>query len=122
MLLDSCQTSYPGKTGRERDVEAVEKANVISADDTALRVHQVEENRNTRQLVGKTWFGQGKYDAALALFSLTAKLREDDALWLAKATSIADTDVDSGFIHMEDLKSASKHLNKPVAIFNNGTF
>eukprot|EP00178_Gracilaria_changii_P028345 TRINITY_DN995_c0_g1_i1.p1 TRINITY_DN995_c0_g1~~TRINITY_DN995_c0_g1_i1.p1 ORF type:complete len:843 (-),score=168.23 TRINITY_DN995_c0_g1_i1:2055-4583(-) len=105
-----------------RKVQPAESKDVIDVDEKALRLHQVEENANTRQMLGKTLFAQGKYDAALALFSLSVKLREDNGLKYAKTTAIAHTDVASAFIHIEDLKNAEKHLNIALAIFEKGTF
>ncbi|PXF46223.1 hypothetical protein BWQ96_04008 [Gracilariopsis chorda] len=75
-----------------RKVHPSETKHVIDVEEKALRLHQVEENANTRQMLGKTLFAQGKYDAALALFSLSVKLREDNGLKYAKTTAIAHTD------------------------------
>ncbi|KAI0567308.1 AMP-activated protein kinase glycogen-binding [Gracilaria domingensis] len=105
-----------------RKVQPSETKDVIDVEEKALRLHQVEENANTRQMLGKTLFAQGKYDAALALFSLSVKLREDNGLKYAKTTAIAHTDVASAFIHIDDLKNAEKHLNIALSIFEKGTF
>lgn len=115
------ERNFPSKnTGRK--VAPAETREVIDAGDRALKFHQVEDNANTRQLLGKTLFAQGKYDAALALFSLSVKLREDNGLKYAKTTAIAHTDVASAFIYLEDLKNAEKHLNMALAIYQKGTF
>eukprot|EP00737_Agarophyton_chilense_P003151 gb/GEZJ01003659.1/.p1 GENE.gb/GEZJ01003659.1/~~gb/GEZJ01003659.1/.p1 ORF type:complete len:894 (+),score=150.15 gb/GEZJ01003659.1/:22-2682(+) len=105
-----------------RKVQPSETKDVIDVGEKALRLHQVEENANARQMLGKTLFAQGKYDAALALFSLSVKLREDNGLKFAKTTAIAHTDVASAFIHIDDLKNAEKHLNNALSIFEKGTF
>lgn len=116
------EKNFPSKSPKGRKIAPSETRDVIDAGDRALKLHQVEENANNRQMLGKNLFGQGKYDAALALFSLSVKLREDNGLKYAKTTAIAHTDVASAFIHLEDLKNAEKHLNKALAIFNKGTF
>lgn len=116
------ERNFPLKSSNGRKIAPSETRNVIDAGDRALKLHQVEENANNRQMLGKNLFAQGKYDAALALFSLSVKLREDNGLKYAKTTAIAHTDVASAFIHLEDLKNADKHLNKALAIFNKGTF
>lgn len=116
------EKNFPSKSPKGRKVAPSETRDVIDAGDRALKLHQVEENANNRQMLGKNLFAQGKYDAALALFSLSVKLREENGLKYAKTTAIAHTDVASAFIHLEDLKNAEKHLNKALAIFNKGTF
>ncbi|CDF36342.1 unnamed protein product [Chondrus crispus] len=105
-----------------RKVEPSETNEVIDVGQKALKLHQVEDNANTRQMLGKTLFAQGKYDAALALFSLSVKLREDNGLKYAKTTAIAHTDVASAFIHLEDLKNAEKHLRMALTIYAKKTF
>lgn len=116
------ERNFPGKGAKGRKVDETETKEVIEVGDKALKLHQVEDNANTRQMLGKTLFGQGKYDAALALFSLSVKLREDNGLKFAKTTAIAHTDVASAFIHLDDLKNAEKHLKKALAIYAKGTF
>lgn len=106
--------------GRKMDPE--ESARYLDASTTALRFNLAEENANNRQLLGKTLFAQGKYDAALALFSLSVKIREDNGLRNAKTTAIAHTDVASAFIHLNDMKNAEKHLKTALSIFDRGTF
>lgn len=118
---------FPNEKKRPKDVKGrkvapSETKEVIDVGEQALRLHQAEENANTRQMLGKTLFAQGKYDAALALFSLSVKLREDNGLKYAKTTAIAHTDVASAFIHLEDLKNGEKHLNRALAIYKKGTF
>lgn len=105
-----------------RKVDPAETNEVIDVGEKALKLHQVEDNANTRQMLGKTLFAQGKYDAALALFSLSVKLREDNGLKYSKTTAIAHTDVASAFIHLEDLKNAEKHLRMALAIYAKKTF
>lgn len=116
------EKNFPGKSAKGRKIDATETKEVIDVGDKALKLHQVEDNANTRQMLGKTLFAQGKYDAALALFSLSVKLREDNGLKYAKTTAIAHTDVASAFIHLDDLKNAEKHLKKALAIYAKGTF
>lgn len=116
------ERDYPSKSPTGRKVQPSETRDVIDAGDRALKLHQVEENANNRQMLGKNLFAQGKYDAALALFSLSVKLREDNGLKYARATAIAHTDVASAFIQLEDLKNAEKHLKLALAIFDKGTF
>lgn len=116
------ERNYPSKSPNGRKMEPSETKDVIDAGDRALRLHQVEENANNRQMLGKNLFAQGKYDAALALFSLSVKLREDNGLKYARATAIAHTDVASAFIQLEDLKNAEKHLKMALAIFDKATF
>lgn len=116
------EKNFPAKSAKGRKVDAAESKEVIDLGDKALKLHQVEDNANTRQMLGKTLFAQGKYDAALALFSLSVKLREDNGLKYAKTTAIAHTDVASAFIHLDDLKNAEKHLKKALAIYGKGTF
>lgn len=116
------ERNFPGKEVKGRKVDETETKEVIEVGDKALKLHQVEDNANTRQMLGKTLFAQGKYDAALALFSLSVKLREDNGLKFAKTTAIAHTDVASAFIHIDDLKNAEKHLKKALAIYAKGTF
>jgi len=107
----------PGKK-----LEAIDKETIIDANDTAMRLHQVEDNAENRQQLGKMLFSQGKYDAALALFSLAVKLREDNGLRNAKTNAVAHTDVASAFIHLQDLKNAEKHLRISLNIFSKSTF
>lgn len=116
------ERNCPPKSPNGRKIAPSETRDVLDAGDRALKLHQVEENANNRQMLGKNLFAQGKYDAALALFSLSVKLREDNGLKYAKTTAIAHTDVASAFIHLEDLKNAEKHLNNALAIFNKSTF
>lgn len=116
------ERNYPSKSPNGRKMEPSETKDVLDAGDRALRLHQVEENANNRQMLGKNLFAQGKFDAALALFSLSVKLREDNGLKYARATAIAHTDVASAFIQLEDLKNAEKHLKMALAIFDKGTF
>lgn len=116
------ERNFPSKSAKGRKVDAEETKEVIDVGQKALKLHQVEDNANTRQMLGKTLFAQGKYDAALALFSLSVKLREDNGLKYAKTTAIAHTDVASAFIHLEDLKNAEKHLRMALAIYNKNTF
>ena len=116
------ERNFPIIGNKTRKVPQQEVKEVIDVGEKALKLHQVEDNANTRQMLGKTLFAQGKYDAALALFSLSVKLREDNGLKYAKTTAIAHTDVASAFIHLEDLKNAEKHLKKSLAIFDKGTF
>lgn len=99
-----------------------ETADVVDVAQTAMKLHQAEENANNRQLLGKTLFAQGKYDAALALFSLSVKLRVDNGLKNTKNTAIAHTDCASAFIYLQDFKNAEKHLNISLNIFQKGTF
>lgn len=116
------EKNFPAKNLKGRKIDATETKEIIDIGDKALKLHQVEDNANTRQMLGKTLFAQGKYDAALALFSLSVKLREDNGLKYAKTTAIAHTDVASAFIHLEDLRNAEKHLNRALAIYAKGTF
>lgn len=116
------ERNFPGGAIKGRKVDETEAREVIDVGDKALKLHQVEDNANTRQMLGKTMFSQGKYDAALALFSLSVKLREDNGLKYSKTTAIAHTDVASAFIHLDDLKNAEKHLKKALAIYAKGTF
>lgn len=116
------ERNFPLKGVKGRKVNSSETSNVIDVGEKALKLHQVEDNANTRQMLGKTLFAQGKYDAALALFSLSVKLREDNGLKYSKTTAIAHTDVASAFIHLEDLKNAEKHLRMALAIYAKKTF
>lgn len=116
------EKNFPLKSSKGRKIAPEETKDVIDVGEKALKLHQVEENANTRQMLGKTLFAQGKYDASLALFSLSVKLREDNGLKYAKTTAIAHTDVASAFIHLEDLKNAEKHLRMALAIFEKSTF
>lgn len=113
---------YEEAASKGRKLTEEEKNAVIDPHDTAMRLHQVEENAQNRQLLGKTLFAQGKYDAALALFSLSVKLREDNGLRNAKTNAVAHTDVASAFIHLDDLKNAEKHLRVALDIFSRATF
>lgn len=116
------EKNFPARGAKGRKVDSAETKEVIDVAQKAMKLHQVEDNANTRQMLGKTLFAQGKYDAALALFSLSVKLREDNGLKYAKTTAIAHTDVASAFIHLEDLKNAEKHLRMALAIYNKNTF
>lgn len=107
----------PGKK-----LEAIDKETIIDPSDVAMKLHQVEDNAENRQQLGKMLFSQGKYDAALALFSLAVKLREDNGLRNAKTNAVAHTDVASAFIHLQDLKNAEKHLRISLNIFSKSTF
>lgn len=116
------ERNFPSLAGVGRKIAPAETRDVIDVDEKAMKLHQAEENANNRQLLGKTLFAQGKYDAALALFSLSVKLREDNGLKYAKTTAIAHTDVASAFIHLEDYKNAEKHLRISLAIYEKSTF
>lgn len=94
----------------------------VPAAGTEMRVHQAEENAVSRQELGKALFAQGRYDAALAMFSLSVKIREDNGLKNAKSSAVAHTDVASAFIHLSDLNNAQKHLDIVLAIYAKKTF
>ena len=121
---------FPSKKNAEQQQKNVvgrkitpdEEKVVVDNDQKAMFYHQVEENAQNRQLLGKTLYAQGKYDAALALFSLSVKLREDNGLKNAKTTAIAHTDVASAFIHLDDAKNAEKHLMIAKRIFEKACF
>lgn len=115
------EQNFPDAAAGRKMAEG-ESRQIIDPSDVAMRIHQVEENAQNRQMLGKTLFAQGKYDAALALFSLSVKLREDNGLKNAKSTAVAHTDVASAFIHLDDLKNAEKHLRIALDVFQKGTF
>lgn len=117
------EKNFPGlKSGIGRKVTPAEAKDVVDVDQKALFYNQVEENAKNRQLLGKTLYAQGKYDAALAMFSLSVKLREDNGLRNAKTTAIAHTDVASAFIHLDDAKNAEKHLMIAKKVFEKACF
>jgi tetratricopeptide (TPR) repeat protein len=116
------ELSFPVLRGGGRKMKPEEIEAVQDGSSTALRVNLAEENAANRQMLGKSLFTQGKYDAALALFSLSVKIREDNGLRNAKTTAVAHTDVASAFIHLEDLKNAEKHLNSALAIHEKKAF
>lgn len=116
------ERNFPALRGAGRRVQPKEEERVRDATGTALRFNLAEENANSRQQLGKTLFAQGKYDAALALFSLSVKIREDNGLRNAKTTAVAHTDVASAFIHLGDLKNADKHLNAALSIYDRKAF
>lgn len=116
------ERTFPTSQSNGRKMEPHESEQVIDNSSTALRFNLAEENANNRQMLGKTLFAQGKYDAALALFSLSVKIREDNGLRNAKTTAVAHTDVASAFIHLNDTKNAEKHLKTALAVFEKGAF
>eukprot|EP00171_Calliarthron_tuberculosum_P012256 IDg12256t1 len=73
------EQNFPGQASGRKMKES-ETKEIIDVSGKAMKLHQAEENASNRQMLGKTLFAQGKYDAALALFSLSVKLREDNGL------------------------------------------
>jgi tetratricopeptide (TPR) repeat protein len=116
------ERNFPTLRGGGRRVAPQEAQQVLDVGGTALRFNLAEENASSRQQLGKALFAQGKYDAALAMFSLSVKIREDNGLRNAKTSAIAHTDVASSFIHLGDLRNAEKHLNVALEVYDKNTF
>lgn len=116
------ERGFPARRGGGRRGEQRGAEQVADNGAAALRFNQAEENASSRQQLGKALFAQGKYDAALAMFSLSVKIREDNGLKNAKSSAVAHTDVASAFIHLGDLRNANKHLDMALEIYGKKTF
>lgn len=113
---------FANNTHRDERPSEAPLAPPVDPYDRANRIKMAEENASDRQLLGKTLFAQGNYDAALALFSLSVKIREENGLQNAKSTAVAHTDVASAFIYLNDLRNAEKHLLQALSIFKKRAF